>query len=211
MTKVFKKDQYKIGWDDIEYLKLPEELDDFKQVLVQAARSGKYASNNWLTPDGGKQDKKHQYDSIMHHILAHLRGEKLDFDSKLDHRLHAACRLLMDYTRSKRNLKHPNDLTEVEKEINEMFDRRFLDKNKDLLNPSNLSGKEQHNTLYGLTPSTRFNSEIDRYHTQGSTINDTKKEAISYYIGSKQVSKDTYEDEVLHKSRLYTDLHKGMD
>lgn len=95
--------------DSIVTLSLPDELDHFKAILVQAAQSGKYDPDNWLEPDGKKQDKKSQYDSIMHHILAHVRGEQLDKESGLDHRLHATVRLMMDYTRDKRGIKHPID------------------------------------------------------------------------------------------------------
>lgn len=135
MTKVFKKNNFTQN-QITATLALPSELDDFKQILIQAAESKKYDPNNWLLQDGKKQDIKSQYDSIMHHILAYMRGEKVDKDSKLDHRLHAACRLMMDYTRSKRGMVHPIDVPLFEDDSYKVVD--YLNK----------SGNEQSGVSY---------------------------------------------------------------
>lgn len=92
-----------------DVLNLPVELDDFKQVLIQAAKSGKYPPNDWLKPEGGKQDRRTQFNSIMHHLVADLMGIERDEDSNLMHLEHAMCRIGMEITRRKRGITHPID------------------------------------------------------------------------------------------------------
>lgn len=85
-------------------LEIPPEMQHFTEVLYHSAKSGKYEANNWLKPDGIGTDDKSNYASIFRHIASAYAGDKIDKDSGLDHRLHAACRLLMSYTRDKRGL-----------------------------------------------------------------------------------------------------------
>jgi microcystin-dependent protein len=92
-----------------DILNLPPELDDFKEVLLQAARSGKYKPNNWLEPTGQKQDRQTNFKSIMHHLIADMMGEEIDSESGLPHLLMAQCRIGMAYTRCKRRIVHPID------------------------------------------------------------------------------------------------------
>lgn len=84
---------------------VPPEMFDFLDILQHSANTGKYEPDNWLKKDGiGCQHKK-QYESINRHIAYCSVGKDfIDSDSGMDHRLHAAVRLLMDYTRDKRGL-----------------------------------------------------------------------------------------------------------
>lgn len=80
---------------------IPEYMLDFLQVLQHSADSGKYEPNNWLNKDGKGCDHRSMYASIHRHISHCSVGDYKDRDSGLDHRLHAAVRLMMDYTRDK--------------------------------------------------------------------------------------------------------------
>jgi hypothetical protein len=82
----------------------PVELFDHVQILVNSFKSGKYPMNNWLERNGKGCDNKSMYASIFRHVSAASNGIKLDKDSKMDHRLHAAIRLMMDYTRDQKGL-----------------------------------------------------------------------------------------------------------
>lgn len=86
-------------------LDIPEEMLDFVLVLIHSARIGKYPPNNWLQPNGMGCDTRSMYASIFRHVSEAYCGLTVDRDSGLDPRLHAAARLLMDYTRDKRGLK----------------------------------------------------------------------------------------------------------
>lgn len=88
---------------------IPSEFKDFHQVLVQAASSGKYEANNWLEPNGHGTAKKSMYGSIFRHVAEAYHGVLVDTDSGLDPRLHAAVRLMMDYTRSVRGIVNLED------------------------------------------------------------------------------------------------------
>lgn len=85
-----------------------EFLDVFKVVKKG---SEKRPMNNWLNKDGDTMDKKSNYKSIMFHSAQASTG--LDAtrwdESGLQHKLHAACRLLMDHTREERGITHTKD------------------------------------------------------------------------------------------------------
>lgn len=83
--------------DRIEY---PEEFKDVVKVLEFGAT--KYEANSWL--EGIHFNKKDNDASIGRHWAKMVAGEEVDEESGLDHRLHAACRLLMSYTLFKRGL-----------------------------------------------------------------------------------------------------------
>lgn len=83
---------------------IPECMFDFLKVLQQSADSGKYEPDNWLQKDGVGCEHKTMYASIHRHVSNASCGLYPDHDSGLDHRLHAAVRLMMDYTRDKMGL-----------------------------------------------------------------------------------------------------------
>lgn len=83
---------------------IPECMLDFLKVLQQSADSGKYEPDNWLKKDGVGCDHKSMYASVHRHVAYCSASQYIDKDSGLDHRLHAAVRLLMDYTRDKLGL-----------------------------------------------------------------------------------------------------------
>ena len=90
-----------------EVLNFPNELLDHLEVLKHSAKIGKYRPNDWLNKDGKGCDHKSQYASIFRHVAEAYNGIKKDKDSGLDPRLHAAIRLMMDYTRDQKGLVHP--------------------------------------------------------------------------------------------------------
>lgn len=100
---------------DLEFpgIVLPEMLAHI-DVLAHSARIGKYPLNNWLEAGGRGCDHKSQYASIDRHKSEAYCLKKVDKDSGLDPRLHAMCRLGMDYTRDMRGLTHPDDPQELE-------------------------------------------------------------------------------------------------
>lgn len=88
---------------------IPYFMLDFLKVLQNSADSGKYEPDNWLNEDGKGCGHKAMYNSIHRHISHCSVGDYIDKDSGLDHRLHGAVRLLMDYTRAELDLIHPED------------------------------------------------------------------------------------------------------
>lgn len=103
--------------------KYPEYLDVFK---INIHGSQKYEDENWLKSDGKGMSIKDNYASISRHSAQYYAREKVDIESGLDHRLHAACRLLMSYTRSKRHLVHPEDFIENIPYIESLDDSKCL-------------------------------------------------------------------------------------
>jgi hypothetical protein len=97
---------------------MPVEFDDVAIVLQQAAQSGKYAANGWL--EGKDFETEKNLASIKRHINDYRRGIKVDSDSGIHPLLHAACRLLMQYTVDSRKAKNDQLFKiaeEVEKEL----------------------------------------------------------------------------------------------
>lgn len=88
---------------------IPAEMYDFLVVLQDSADSGKYESDNWLKPDGNSIDNKSNYASIFRHVAEASTGSTQDKQSGRHPALHAACRLMMTYTRWKKGLIHPLD------------------------------------------------------------------------------------------------------
>lgn len=78
------------------------------KVLEMGAK--KHGANNWLDPDGSKSSHKQMCDSAFHHLAAEFCDPGgNDKESGLPHVLHAACRLLMCYTRRVRGLSHKDE------------------------------------------------------------------------------------------------------
>lgn len=68
---------------------------------------------NWLQPEGSTVSHKDMHDRIFHHISRSFANyERNDYESGLDHLLHAICRAKMMYVRIKRGLKHSDDVHE---------------------------------------------------------------------------------------------------
>lgn len=183
MTKQHLNHSFKES-DLLDRLSLPAELDDFKQVLIQAAQSGKYQVNNWLEPDGKKQSRRENFNSIMHHLVADMLGEEIDKDSGLPHLLMAQCRIGMAHTRRKRSIVHPLDKQDAvfsEWKAPDFDAIPYIDSegNEKLIR----SGNEQHNTTFGTE--------------------------TRYYFGDKEVTKDKYEDIIATRHRVYNDFNKG--
>lgn len=98
-------------------LKYPEMLD-VVDILINAAKSGKYEDENWLKSAGKGMSKKDNFASITRHNAMYFAGEIVALDSMQDHRLHAGIRNLMSYVRYKRNIKHPDDYNPRGQEAN---------------------------------------------------------------------------------------------
>jgi len=93
----------------VDPVEIPDTFSHFHEVLHKACQSGKYPANNWLEPNGYNTDKKSMYASIFRHCAEAYAGVRLDKESGLDPRLHAAVRLMMDYTRDYRGIKNDKD------------------------------------------------------------------------------------------------------
>ncbi len=85
-----------------------DEFFDVTQVLVHGYQKG-YPRDNWLEPDGKGISHKENHASICRHVAEGYCGITADHDSGLHPYLHAATRLLMEYTRWKRGILHPLD------------------------------------------------------------------------------------------------------
>lgn len=198
MTKLFRKTEYDLK----DKLSLPIELDDFKEVLLQAARSGKYPPNDWLKPDGKKQDIKTQYKSISHHMIdgieGALKGElAIDKDSGLASILHAICRLNMLYVRLKRGIIHPldtDDFTDY-KEYESSRPNPLIKRGNEV----NCAVVHERVIHSGDIPGTNLTRSGNEQHN------------TKYYSGQEEISKEQYDDIVVTRSRIYQDLNKGAE
>lgn len=85
------------------------EMLDHLDILADSARKGKYPLNNWLDRNGKKTSRKVNYKSIQNHIDQENEGIEEDHESGRPPRLHAACRLMMDHCRKRRNLINDED------------------------------------------------------------------------------------------------------
>lgn len=94
---------------------LISEFFDHIDPLYNSAKTGKYPVSNWMEPAGKCIDVKSNYASVGRHVAhAHTR-QLIDKDSGLYHQQHGACRLMMDYVRLVRGIKHPDDPIEGDK------------------------------------------------------------------------------------------------
>lgn len=93
----------------LEVPKIPNFMFDFVKVILHEDSIKKHGANNWLNANGHTCDVKNMYGSIFRHVAKAYARDKIDPQSGLDHRLHAAARLLMDYTRDQMQLKHDLD------------------------------------------------------------------------------------------------------
>lgn len=86
-------------------IELPIQMFDFIEVLIQGAE--KHGANAWLQPGPPAPTLDHEgmYASINRHSCKACCNIKLDAESGKDNRLHAALRLMMDYTRDELGLK----------------------------------------------------------------------------------------------------------
>ena len=85
-----------------------EEFYDIILPLVLGAKKG-YEKDNWLKPDGIGASHKDNFGSIFRHVSEASVGMDKVHDADIDPRLCAACRLMMDYVRDKRGIKHIED------------------------------------------------------------------------------------------------------
>lgn len=94
----------------LEYLKsiyMPVEfLDIMLPVLFGQAKQ--YPLNNWLEPDGQTMSKRVNYGCIATHT-ADAYNNIRDTESCMDSQLPAAWRLMADYVRIKRGIRHSED------------------------------------------------------------------------------------------------------
>ncbi len=98
-------------WESaIKEVQFPDEMNDWRKVLTEAALSGHHSPNNWLKSDGRKCSRKDMYASIFRHVAEAYCGNTRDKDSGLHPILHACARMMMVYTRWNKNLVHPDDL-----------------------------------------------------------------------------------------------------
>lgn len=88
-------------------LRYPEMIEAIADVLDYGVQKG-YEDENWLKVDGSTMSKKENFDSKSHHGALHFSG-KLTDESGLFHLAHEGTRALMELTRLKRNIIHPND------------------------------------------------------------------------------------------------------
>lgn len=110
-----------------EKLELPKELFDHIKILEHSAKIGRYPPNNWLEENGTGCGKKNMYASIFRHVAKASVGIQTDRDSGLDHRLHAAIRLMMDYVRDRRRLVHNEDKGDIKNNIkNKEFRQEYI-------------------------------------------------------------------------------------
>lgn len=82
----------------LRYDLVPVEFDDVALILENG--SEKYGERAW--EEGKNFEKESNIASIKRHISAYRSGNELDKESGLNHLLHAATRLLMQYTIDKR-------------------------------------------------------------------------------------------------------------
>ena len=83
-----------------EEIHIPAELSHFLKVLDMGAK--KYGANSWLS--GNHFDAISNQKSIQHHLLESNLGIREDHESGLDPLLHAACRIMMEYTLRSRGM-----------------------------------------------------------------------------------------------------------
>jgi len=82
MNDGHKDDKGKPRWDLVPY----KQLEDVVKVLGYGA--DRYGANNWMLVD----DAKNRYfAAMMRHIVAYIKGEKLDSESNLPPLAHAIC------------------------------------------------------------------------------------------------------------------------
>ena len=105
-TKLAQRYLYMLGAYTVT---VPEPMMHFIKVLQQSADTGKYLADDWLLSEGKGCGHKKMYSSIHRHVSFASTNNNIDKDSGLDHRLHAAVRLLMDYTRDQLGLIHSDD------------------------------------------------------------------------------------------------------
>lgn len=79
----------------------PKELYEFEKVLEFGAT--KYGPNTWLR--GEHFNPRDNHASICRHVAEGYCGITADAESGLHPYLHAACRLLMEYTMWKRSIE----------------------------------------------------------------------------------------------------------
>lgn len=89
-------------------LRYPEMIEAIADVLEYGVQKG-YPDENWLKPDGKTMSKKSNFDSKSHHSAHHFSGQLLD-ESGLYHLAHEGTRSLMELTRLKRGIHHPDDV-----------------------------------------------------------------------------------------------------
>jgi len=78
-----KFDDDKLRWDLLPF----DAIEEIVKIMTFGAK--KYAPNNWQ-----KVDADRYIAALMRHLVAHLKGEKLDQESGILHLSHIACNII---------------------------------------------------------------------------------------------------------------------
>lgn len=84
MSDFIKKDNGKLQWSLMPF----EQLEQVVKVLMKG--SGKYSRDNWKKCD----DVNRYKDALERHVVAYIKGEKIDSEDNLSHLAHAICNCL---------------------------------------------------------------------------------------------------------------------
>lgn len=79
-----KADNGKLQWTLMPF----QQLEDVVKVLMNGAK--KYSVDNWKKCD----DTKRYEDALMRHVVAYIKGDKLDSEDNISHLAHAVCNCL---------------------------------------------------------------------------------------------------------------------
>lgn len=79
-----KADNGKLQWSLMPF----EQLEDVVKVLMNGAK--KYSVDNWKKCD----DTKRYEDALMRHVVAYIKGDKVDSEDSISHLAHAVCNCL---------------------------------------------------------------------------------------------------------------------
>lgn len=90
-------------------LRYPEMIEAIADILDAGVKQG-YPDENWLKPDGSTMSRKANYASKTRHSALHFSGQMTDTKSGMYHLAHDGTRSLMELTRIKRGIEHPDNL-----------------------------------------------------------------------------------------------------
>lgn len=79
-----KADNGKLQWSLMPF----EQLEDVVKVLMNGAK--KYSVDNWKKCD----DTKRYEDALLRHVVAYVKGDKVDLEDNISHLAHAVCNCL---------------------------------------------------------------------------------------------------------------------
>ena len=94
-TDFVKNDSGKLEWSLMPFA----QLEDVVRVLMNGAK--KYSVDNWKKCD----DTKRYEDALMRHVVAYVKGDKVDSEDNISHLAHAVCNclFLMYFDKEKSN------------------------------------------------------------------------------------------------------------